>query len=198
MINKFAVRISYGWLLILQGLVSVNAHSEVTSQYTSIEVCTLAMLPEGSQGTFSDADRNSGDACDQFPQSIPVGTEGAGDGSYKLLIKNTGDEKLINVLIHAPDFDLYNVPVSSRCGSLMPLETCEIGIDYNNLAYLELHVTDVCELAGEVTKVASVSARGHQSGVVVSDTDSAQIQCAGEAEANDVHDQYSLMSADTY
>ncbi len=143
-----------------------------------IEICTLVTLNADMVSDFSDADGISGDGCDVFPQSIPVGVVGVVDGTYRLKITNTGPETLVNVRIDAPDFGLTDQPIPAACGDLDPGEMCVI--DFDDPGFPLLKVPDVCVAPGKVNKIASVDGEGADSGISVSDDDPAIVDCVAE------------------
>jgi hypothetical protein len=145
-----------------------------------IEICTKVTLNADMNSDFSDADNVTGDGCDSLNQGIPVGVAGAVDGTYELEVTNTGTETLVDVVINAPDFGLVNVPVPESCGSMEPGEVCVISFDDLNIAYQGLSKPGICENPSMVTKIATASGSGEQSGILVSDDDPAVVQCVTE------------------
>lgn len=143
----------------------------------AIELCTQVTLNPNMRDDFSDADALTGDGCDIFDQSVPVGVAGMVDGTYRLKITNTGDETLVNVRINAPDFGLEDQPIPADCGDLDPGEMCVIDFDEPDDTFIGLKVFDVCEAPGSVTKMATVDADGANSEIPVSDDDPAIVEC---------------------
>jgi hypothetical protein len=143
-----------------------------------IELCTLVTLNKDSVSNFSDADIVKGDSCDSLSQGIPVGVDGEVDGTYKLQVTNVGTETLIDAVINAPDFGLFNTPIPSRCGSLEPNEVCII--ELNDTLFSNLKKDNACTVPGQITAQAEVTGLGNTSGIKVSDEDPATINCVTE------------------
>jgi len=143
----------------------------------AIEICTLVTLNPDKISDFSDADAITGDSCDEFDQTIPVGIPGV-DGTYRLKVTNSGDEALVNVRINAPDFGLFNVTVPCNGGNMAPGDMCII--NFGDTGYPSLKVPNVCTAPGLVNKLASVDGDGAGSGIPVSDDDPASVDCVVE------------------
>lgn len=146
----------------------------------NIEICTLVTLNGDMVSDFSDADAITGDGCDSFTQGIPVGVAGEVDGTYKLIVTNTGTETLVNVAINAPDFGLVNEPIPASCGSLAPAGVCIIEVNNSNAAYAGLKKPKVCTAPGMLSNDATVTGIGAVSGILVSDDDPAAVNCIAE------------------
>jgi len=141
-----------------------------------VEICTLVTLNNDQTSDYSDADEINGDGCDSFTQTLPSGIVGDVDGTYKLKVKNIGEEPLVDVVINSPEFGLVNQSIPDSCGTLDANETCTITFN----EFPELNAPNLCAVTGSETKAASVTATGELSGTSVIDADPATVKCISE------------------
>ncbi len=141
----------------------------------NVEICKLVTITGGDP--FFDADGISGDSCDEFDQNIPVGTVGNTDATYRLIVRNTGTETLVNAVINDSTLGLVDVPVPG--GPLNPGD--ERIIEAGDAGFGSLFFADRCEgTPGNKNNIARVDADGQNSGTPVSDDDPANVNCVAE------------------
>ena len=99
------------------------------------------------------------------------------DAQYQLVITNTGDEPLDNLLVSDPTLGLLNVAVPG--GELQPQE--ERTIDQGSLGFSALFFPDRCDSTGIKLNEASVSGSGVISSGQVGDSDPAYVNCVRTA-----------------
>jgi hypothetical protein len=93
------------------------------------------------------------------------------DAEYQIVVVNTGNETLVDLVVNDASLGLVNVPV----GTLAPGEFRELR--YWAPGFQALYVDDRCRTAGTIVNVADVSGRGATSGTVVTSEDPALLIC---------------------
>ena len=97
--------------------------------------------------------------------------------SYQLVVRNTGDEALINAVVNDPTLGLVNVPVPG--GVLLPNQ--QRVLDRFTPGYQALHVANRCTDVGNKLNVATVLASGQLTGQQINDDDPANVNCVQTA-----------------
>ena len=97
--------------------------------------------------------------------------------TYRLVVRNTGDEVLSNAVINDPALGLDAVAVPG--GPLLPGQ--ERVINRTSPGYQALHVANRCNDVGNKLNVATVQAIGQLTGQQVNDDDPANVNCVQPA-----------------
>ncbi|WP_371375149.1 hypothetical protein [Thalassotalea aquiviva] len=112
-------------------------------------------------GPFLDANTES---------SAAVGVLGS-QAEYRLIVQNTGNETLINVLISDSELGIDNLSI----GNLSPND--EVIITSGTSDFNKLAVDNICDSIGNFTNVAEVTADGEISAIPVNSSDPANVVC---------------------
>ena len=109
--------------------------------------------------------------------SAPVTVVGGG-AQYRLIVTNTGDVDLVNVVINDPTLGIVDFPVGDLpVGQVVMLTSGEIPA---------LAQTGRCQIPGDVTNIATVDGDSVATGDVVSDSDPAVVACEAAPANRDV------------
>ena len=104
---------------------------------------------------------------------VPVGLFGA-DATYRLIVRNTGEEDLTDVVINDAALGLVDVPVGDLAAG------DEIIIDAGMAGFANLEQEDRCDTPGDKPNIASVMGMGAITNDQVTDTNPAWIRCVPE------------------
>ena len=131
-----------------------------------IELLKQVSLTGGAP--FFDAD-NPGDA------DVPAGLVGA-DATYRLIVRNTGEEDLTDLVINDATLGLFDVPIGDLAAG------DEIIIDSGMAGFGGLEQPDRCDTPGDKPNIASVNGVGTFTNDEVGDTDPAWVRCLPDPE----------------
>lgn len=121
----------------------------------------LKQVRLNSQGDFVEADTKN---------SAPIGLLGD-SAEYRLIVRNIGDEKLMNIVINDSVLGIANVQISNlSIGE-------EVTLDANTSGFNKLLANGHCDSVGSKLNIANVTANGKLSGISVDDENPAYIKC---------------------
>jgi hypothetical protein len=125
---------------------------------------------DNANGTWSDADTIDNALQGTFPQDV----------RYRLLITNTGDETLGNLLVDDATLGLTNISLGGALSLLEPNST--IALDASVAGFEALKQPNRCTGVETVTNTARVIATSQVDGASVADDDPAVLVCFGTPE----------------